>query len=122
MFVGDAVAWLSTALFWGLGAYVGVVAALVLGGLDFAFTMVTGFVRVPFIFLGRLASIYNGEHPLGGRAPPPALYRHGKKLAEKPLFEPWSAAAAGANAPAGAPMDYGGFPRQAAAPPSYRVL
>lgn len=107
-FVGDAMAWLSTTLFFFLGAYVGAVSALFLGGIDLVYTVVTGFVRVPFIWAAGLASIYN--EPLG--APP--LYRRKKKLAEKPLFEP---SAAEVNAPAGAPMDYGGLPRRAVAPP-----
>lgn len=118
--VGGAVTWLSTTLFYFLGAYVGALAAAVVGGLDFLATMATGFVRAPFIFADGLASIYDGEHPLGAA---PALRRRKKKLAERPLFEEHSAAAV--NAPAGAPMssyDYGGFPRQAAATPSSRVL
>jgi len=118
-FVGDAVAFVSTTLFFFLGGYVGVVSAFFWGGLDFLYTMVAGFVRVPFIFADRLASIYNGEHPLGAS---PALARRKKKLAARPLFDASSASAAAAvNAPAGAPeqtYDYGGFPRQAMAPPS----
>lgn len=52
----DPVTWLSTTYFYFLGAYVGVVSALFLGGFDLARTVVVGVWKTPFAFVQALAS------------------------------------------------------------------
>lgn len=112
--VPEALSWLSSAAFWFLGAYVGAVSALVVGGASLAWTVASGAARVPFVFFEELRSIYAEEAPLGqggaareGAMAPPAP-RRTSRLAEPPEV------AAVAGAPAGAAASgygYGDYER-----------
>lgn len=93
----DAVTWLSTAAFRALGAYVGIVTALFFGCISLAWTVAAGLMRVPFIFVDAVSSVYSE----GARAPqpPPPRMRMRKKLAAPPPEV--------AGAPAGGAASYG---------------
>jgi hypothetical protein len=53
----EPVTWLSTTLFYVLGAYVGVVSALFLGGLELARTVFVGIWKTPAAFVEALLSL-----------------------------------------------------------------